>query len=309
EGRGIFSGLAHWVKGGVFFWLGLLTLGRWSGSFAELGWAWNLHSKQSNGEGWHPSAEFVESFLIFFYGATNIFLEHLGNWGKAWTAQDLEHVSLTVLFIGGGLLGMLVESHHIREFLNITASGTSTHPDVNVDEEAARGEEPRTYQLSLNPIPALVILLVGIMMSSHEQSTMISSMIHKQWGNLLTGAAFCRGLTYVLLYLRPPQSTLPSRPPTEILAAFGLIAGGVIFMASVSHFIIRIFYASTLTYNEQSSDTVDGMIHYELDAMFMYTVTMGFVGVLMAWEIVVLAVKGWAVRHKSSGLLRKEFWK
>lgn len=36
------------------------------------------------------------------------------------------------------------------------------------------------------------------------------------------------------------------------------------------------------------------MIHYELDAMFMYTVTMGLVGLLMAWELVVLAIKGWA---------------
>lgn len=41
------------------------------------------------------------------------------------------------------------------------------------------------------------------------------------------------------------------------------------------------------------------MIHYELDAMFMYTVTMGLVGVLMAWEIIVLAIKGWAVRKEA----------
>jgi len=38
EGHGIFSGLAHWIKGGIFFWLGLFTLGRWAGSFGELGW-------------------------------------------------------------------------------------------------------------------------------------------------------------------------------------------------------------------------------------------------------------------------------
>lgn len=49
---------------------------------------------------------------------------------------------------------------------------------------------------------------------------------------------------------------------------------------------------------QQSSDTVEGMIHYELDAMFMYTVTMGMVGMLMAWEVVVLAIKGWAVRKE-----------
>jgi hypothetical protein len=94
--------LAHWVKGGVFFWLGIFTLGRWTGSFNELGWAWNVRPRKS--QKWCPSAEFVESFLIFFYGATNIFMEHLGGWGGAWTAQDMEHLSITVLFLGGGLV-------------------------------------------------------------------------------------------------------------------------------------------------------------------------------------------------------------
>lgn len=56
------------------------------------------------GNRWRPSAEFVESALIFFYGATNIFLEHLSGWGGKWEARDLEHVSITVLFIGGGLV-------------------------------------------------------------------------------------------------------------------------------------------------------------------------------------------------------------
>lgn len=125
EGNGIFSGLAHWIKGGIFFWLGIFTLGRWSGSFGELGWvcptilnrslacllttdqAWNIPPKQA-GSGWRPSAEFAESALIFTYGATNIFLEHLGNWGGEWSSQDLEHISITVLFIGGGLVSDLV---------------------------------------------------------------------------------------------------------------------------------------------------------------------------------------------------------
>lgn len=38
EGGMIFTGLAHWIKGGIFFWLGIFTLGRWAGSFGELGW-------------------------------------------------------------------------------------------------------------------------------------------------------------------------------------------------------------------------------------------------------------------------------
>ncbi|CAK7241353.1 MAG: hypothetical protein STHCBS139747_002814 [Sporothrix thermara] len=281
EGRAVFSGLAHWIKGGIFFWLGIFTLGRWAGCFGEWGWAWNVRPK-SPSQKWRPSAEFVESFLIFFYGATNIFLEHLGGAGGAWTPTDLEHVSITVLFIGGGLCGMLIESTRIRDLLNTTVTEAAhEYPEHNYhDEEREALRPPRTYEFSINPIPALVILLLGIMMSSHTQHTMISSMVHKQWGNLLTGASFARGFTYVLTFLRPPKSILPSRPPTELLASFGLIAGGVIFMAS-------------------AGDTVNGMIHYKLDAMFMYTVTLGFVGLLMAWVILVIALKGWAVRMEA----------
>jgi hypothetical protein len=178
--------------------------------------------------------------------------------------------------------GMLIESTRIRDLLNSTVTEAAhAYPEHSYDDEERNAlRQPETYKFSINPIPALVILLLGIMMSSHTQASMISSMIHKQWGNLLTGASFARGLTYVLLYLKPPTSILPSRPPTELLTAFGLIAGGIIFMAS-------------------SSDTVDGMIHYKLDAMFMYTVTMGLVGLLMAWEILCIALKGWAVRKEA----------
>lgn len=101
------------------------------------------------------------------------------------------------------------------------------------DEEKEQLEEPEAYEFSLNPIPALVILLLGIMMSSHHQETMTATMVHKQWGTLLLWASVARGLTYVLFYIKPPRSIFPSRPPTELLASFGLIAGGLIFMASV----------------------------------------------------------------------------
>ena len=37
-GAEVFSGLAHFIKGGVFFWYGILTLGRWAGCFADIGW-------------------------------------------------------------------------------------------------------------------------------------------------------------------------------------------------------------------------------------------------------------------------------
>jgi hypothetical protein len=40
------------------------------------------------------------------------------------------------------------------------------------------------------------------------------------------------------------------------------------------------------------------MVKYDLDAMFCYTVTLGAIGLLMAWEVIVLALKGWAVRKE-----------
>ena len=85
------------------------------GCFAELGWAWNVKPSNSNSKSkagfWKaslPTAEFTESFVIWLYGTTNVFLEHLAAWGGAWTAQDLEHVSISIMFFGGGLVGLKI---------------------------------------------------------------------------------------------------------------------------------------------------------------------------------------------------------
>ncbi|ELR08363.1 hypothetical protein VC83_04626 [Pseudogymnoascus destructans] len=286
RGRDVFSGLAHFIKGGVFFWYGILTLGRWAGSFADRGWAWNIKPR-TTGKSENAntiSAEFVESFLIFFYGSTNIFLEHLNAWGEAWSAQDMEHISITIMFIGGGLCGMLIESTRIRNLLNINTPKISLNrpvdsPSMEGEDEESSWQPPKSYKISMNPIPALMVLLLGIMMSSHHQSSMVSTMIHKQWGTLLMGASFARGLTYIIFYLSPPTSFLPSRPPSELITAFCLMACGLVFMAS-------------------SRDTVVSMEYNNLDAMFVFTVTMGLVSFLMAWIILNVAVKGWAVQKE-----------
>lgn len=134
---------------------------------------------------------------------------------------------------------MLIESTGIRNLLNINTPKIS--PNRPVDSPSTEGEDeepswqpPQSYKISMNPIPALMVLLLGIMMSSHHQSSMVSTMIHKQWGTLLMGASFARGLTYIIFYLSPPTSFLPSRPPSELITAFCLMAGGLVFMASVS---------------------------------------------------------------------------
>jgi len=127
---------------------------------------------------------------------------------------------------------MLIESRKIRDLLNTTRQT----PQSNLQDHREESErmEPRTYRFSMNPVPALIVLLLGTMMSSHHQESMVSTMIHKQWGTLLVGAAFARAATYIVFYLSPPTSILPGRPPTELITAFCLMAGGLIFMSSVS---------------------------------------------------------------------------
>ena len=174
---------------------------------------------------------------------------------------------------------MLVESQRIRRLLNATILNVPaklTHPSPPID----RWDPPKTYPFSLNPFPALIILLLGMMMSSHHQASSVSTMVHKQWGTLLVGFALARALTYILTYITPPQSFLPSRPPTEIVTSFCLISGGIIFMLS-------------------NKDTVAAMDRYDLNAMFSFTITMGFTAFLMAWTMIVLAVKGWAVEKRT----------
>lgn len=56
--------------------------------------------------------------------------------------------------------------------------------------------------------------------------------IHALWGYLLSAFAVLRCLTYFFLWLGPPRSILPSRPPTEALASFFLTCGGLVFMFS-----------------------------------------------------------------------------
>lgn len=177
---------------------------------------------------------------------------------------------------------MLVESKRLRKWLNTSVDMMPVRNDVHPEQAHESREEPRTYTTSLNIMPALVILLLGIMMSSHHQDLMVSTMIHKQWGTLLSGFAVMRGLTYVITYLSPPASVYPSRPPTELAASFCLLSGGLLFMLS-------------------THDIVHYMDAYNLMAMFVFTVVMGFTAFLMAWIMVVVGLKGWAIRRQQRG--------
>lgn len=166
---------------------------------------------------------------------------------------------------------MIIESTKMRELLNSAVVTSTSRADDNACQQ------PRQYNFSMNPMPALIILLLGKMMSSHHQASMLSTMIHSQWGSMFMGFALARCLTYIVMYVAPPTSYLPSRPPTEIVTSFCLVAGGITFIVS-------------------NKDTVAALEAYGLDAMFTFTVTMGLTALLLAWTTVVIAIKGWALR-------------
>ncbi|EPE25389.1 hypothetical protein GLAREA_01301 [Glarea lozoyensis ATCC 20868] len=290
----VFNGLAHFIKGGVFVGFGMITLGRWIGCFAEFGWAWNLkHSKLSKGTV-SMSMETVECFVIFLYGITNVFLEHLSAWGEAWVPQDFEHVAISLLFIGGGLCGLMVESKALRRLVK-------AYPEDLPHD----GEFPKYMQsqpgISINPIPAMVIFILGMILGGHHQMSMESTMMHKQFGNLLISASVARCCSYLLIQISPPHSIYPSRPPSELVCSFCCICGGFMLMASVrssTPFAIFRVKNSSDSAMSQNRDTVQSMIDNGVNAMVVATVTMGISAMLMAWVMFILVVKGCAEKRE-----------
>src|SRR4051812_34464039 len=70
-------------------------------------------------------------------------------------------------------------------------------------------------------------------MSAHHQDYVFQVTIHALWGYLLAGFSLFRLLTYFFLYVAPAkESIMPSRPPTEAMAAVSLACGGVVFVLS-----------------------------------------------------------------------------
>jgi hypothetical protein len=230
--------LAHLIKGGIFWCYGLVTFARFLGAFSDLGWAWNRipvsHRKNV------PTAEFVESFVIFFYGITNTWMERFGaNPGDPYTTKQVQHISIAVMFWFAGLVGMGLESKTFRRWL-AAGSIASQHHATSVHQSAGQNSvaEPPTYIASFNPFAALCIGIMGTVMAAHFQPYLFQVQIHALWGNLLTAFSVMRCLTYFFLWLSPPRSILPSRPPTEAIASFFLACGGLVFMFSTEEVTI-----------------------------------------------------------------------
>ena len=79
-----------------------MTWGRYLGAFSEYGWAWNRKPTSPDGQPSFrdrmPSAEFVESSVILFYGSTQTWMERLGKGPEdPYTVKEVQHISIAVM--------------------------------------------------------------------------------------------------------------------------------------------------------------------------------------------------------------------
>lgn len=217
--------------------------------------------------------EFCECFLIFIYGASNVFLEHLGNQDGKWSHKDLQHVSIAFMYLGGGICGLIMESKTMRRLVNRLIS--TSRNDAQDDENSGL----LNGSISINPIPAFIVFWTGVLMSQHEQALPLSTLIHMQWGYLFCIGAIFRMGTYILMFLKPPQSTVPSRPITEVIVSFCLLCGGLVFMQS-------------------NGETVEALLYRSLDAMFTLNVNVGVTALIMSWEMIAWGIKSFVASRQ-----------
>lgn len=215
-----------------------------------------------------PTAEFVESAVIFVYGISNTWMERFGvASGTPFSTKEIQHISIAVMFWFAGLVGMGIESKTIRRWLAIPAASLSS----DVQGPAS----PPSYRGSFNPFPALVIGVTGLAMAAHAQVYLFQVQIHSLWGQLLAGFALLRCLTYFFLWLSPPSSILPSRPPTEALASFFLACGGLVFQLSTEEISIA------------------AMRRKHDDVMMFLNLSVAVTCLAFCWVLIIVTLKAW----------------
>lgn len=110
------------------------------------------------GEAWvrrsGKSPEFWDSWIITVWGVVNTFTEHHGG---DWSAKDMQHTILGVLWWAGGILGIWLSRNNQR-----------------------------------NVVPSVIIILTGWAMSEHAQALEISTKVHALFGHTLMLAGVTR---------------------------------------------------------------------------------------------------------------------
>lgn len=234
------------------------------------------------------SFEFIESLLIFTYGASNVFLEHLASTDGVWTPKDLQHVSIAFMYFGAGLCGLIAEfklsSWRRSLFFNITSKQLATIEKLQIDEQASTEDQHHILGskklispgFSPNPFPVFTIFWTGILMSKHAQASQLATDIHIQWGTLLTYGSFFRVFTFLLMSYYPLRDSkecfAPGKPLTELITSFCLLCGGLVFM-------------------ESTEQVIQALAYRGLTPMFTINVSVGVISLVMAWIMCIFAIK------------------
>lgn len=265
----IFNGLAHWIKASIFLLFGIWVFMRYLGYANSIGHAWNTVRGQ------HVSAERIECGLIFTYGISNLFLERLGHSDEPVSHTDIQHMSIAAMFACAGFVGLLFESRYVQDLLRVREPVETSIVGVGDYHAADHLLVPKTF----NVMPALVVFFTGLLMSQHKQDSQFTTDLHATWGYFFCIASGLRLLTYCLTYLAT-RSALSGRPPSEVLVAFSLIAGALVFMMS-------------------SRDTAQVLEYYAIDLMFCISLAVAGALGIMVWTMYLMILRG--SDHRRSG--------
>ena len=206
--------------------------------------------------------------------------------GDPFTTKEIQHIGIAVMFWFAGLVGMGIESKTIRNWLALPASTLASQFQPDSDDIVVT--PPPSYRGSFNPFPALVIGVTGLAMAAHAQVYLFQVQIHMLWGQLLAGFALLRFLTYFFLWVSPPKSILPSRPPTEALGAFFLACGGLMFQFSLEELDLA------------------AMRRGHDDMMMFLNVAVAVTCLAFCWVLVIVTFKAWLqVNEKKKAAERK----
>ncbi|KAI9030343.1 hypothetical protein DFJ74DRAFT_466441 [Hyaloraphidium curvatum] len=167
--------IAHHIMGTAFVYYGAFTSLRYFGLLRVL----------------KMPDDSYDSVVILAWGVVNSLTEH--RWGQSWNHGDVQHTSMGIVWVGAGLLSVLV-SFYLRSVPNV--------------------------------FPALVLGITGIAMALHFQHLPYSTMMHAFFGVSLILASLSRILSMYWDQERAGRGRL------GILTSYLLIQSGVLFMGS-----------------------------------------------------------------------------
>ncbi|KAJ2757689.1 hypothetical protein IWQ57_007026, partial [Coemansia nantahalensis] len=147
------------------------------------------------------SPEFYDSAMIMAWGLFNAFTEHgFVEPAHGWSHKDLQHTSLGVIWFCGGLLS----TYMLRK----------------------AGPAERSF------FPAIILVVTGCAMGSHEQDTAFSTRVHFVFGLSLALAGLSRCLEILLITVGLIDTDRKEPNPFQYVSVFMLCHAGVMFMSA-----------------------------------------------------------------------------